>query len=69
MPSGRPLLVASVDDETRDQWRTFAALHGVSVSGLIEALGRMLDGKRPPSWQATAIGEARAIDAERRARS
>jgi hypothetical protein len=69
MPSARPLLTATVDDETRDLWRDFANFHGVSVSALIEAIGRYLVTDAPlQAWQRRMLQDARVIDAERRSR-
>lgn len=70
---GAVALHASVSDEARDGWRLFAQVHGVSVTGLLEALGLRLafldrpEKGLPVLWR-EVLAEARAIDAERRSR-
>lgn len=69
MPSDRPTLSASVDEDTLDTWHDFCAAHGVTISALVEAIGRQLDPRvRPPRFLAEAIKAARRIQAERRDR-
>jgi hypothetical protein len=64
-----------VSDAAHDQWHSFAAEQGVSVSAVLEALANELDSERPTS--AAPMGErleavvraARKIDAQRRRRT
>lgn len=72
MPSDRPQLTATVNEETHDRWRRFAANCGVSISALIEAIGRSLpdDDETPADpLLRRAVIMARSIDADRRRRT
>jgi hypothetical protein len=72
---GRKALHAYVSDAAHDQWHSFAAEQGVSVSAVLEALAAELDSERQSST--TPMGErlesvvraARKIDAQRRRRT
>lgn len=56
-------------DDARDLFTEFAALHGISVSALLEAIARRLPVTDELSAQQEEIvSEARAIDVERRRR-
>lgn len=71
MPT-RPSLHAYLSDEAHDAWQVFAEENGVSITGLVEALGQdLLLGMRKEG--ATEIRQdwvkdARRIDAARRRR-
>lgn len=72
---GRKALHAYVSDAAHDQWHSFAAEQGVSVSAVLEALAAELDA-RPPSSMApmgerleAVVRAARKIDAQRRRRT
>ena len=71
MPSGRPLLTASLNEETLDRIRRFVAEQGISMSALIEAYGRQLPDLDEPISRACrrTVNIARSIDADRRRRS
>jgi hypothetical protein len=59
--------------ESYEAWRLFARARGVTVTGLLEALGRRLanmdqpDARLPPLLR-DAVMEARTIDDDRRRR-
>lgn len=68
-----PKLTAVLSDQAYNGWRLFAASRGVSVSGLTEALGHLLDDldqpeNRLPQLIREAVREARMIDDDRRRR-
>ena len=64
---------AYLSDEAHAVWQDVATDYGVSVSGLIEAMGADLD--KPPDERALApqldalVARARRVDAARRRRS
>ena len=69
MTDDRKAIHAYVTDIAKDAWEEFAACQGVSVTGLIEALGQELAEEDPESddrrpW----VKAARRIDVERRKR-
>lgn len=70
MPTDRPYLRGSLDEDTFDRWHDFANRHGLDVSTLLEAIGRRLDptAVRLPRWQTELVADARRIRAERRDR-
>ena len=70
MPTDRPVLRGAVDEDTLDRWRTFADVHGLDISSLLEAIGRALPrpGERLPGWLQAAVSEARRVRAERKDR-
>ena len=57
-----------VSEEAFENLRAFADEHGITVTALLEALGRSLPPARTPRWLAEVIAEARRVDAERRRR-
>lgn len=67
------MLTAMVEERTYESWRLWARSRGVSVTGLVEALGHELgrhdepENKLPP-WLRRALDEARKIDHDRRRR-
>lgn len=69
----RKKLGGLVSDECRNSWKLFARSRGVTVTGLLEALGRHLadmdqpEARLPPLLR-QAIAEAREIDDDRRQR-
>ena len=65
MPN-KPAIHAHVSDTAHDGWHDFAAIHGVSVSGLIEALAPCLEDNGPSVTLEEVIVAARKIDAARR---
>lgn len=71
VPSDRPLLTASVNEETLERFRAFSAHCGCSISALIEAVGRMLPDDDEPGreWHRQMTRMARSIDADRRRRT
>lgn len=69
MPSKRPILGGSVDPETRERWHAYVEHYDVSLSALLEAMGRLLEpGGRQPAWLERAVALASAVDDERRDR-
>lgn len=70
---GRSALNVVISDEAHDGWRDFCAVHGCTVSALVEAIGMALgrldepEAKLPPLLRAT-LQEARRIAAARSAR-
>lgn len=65
-------LYPTPSDEGAETWRQFAAAHGVSITGIVEALATELRRLEtlddlPAFWRAV-IDEARAHDAEGRSR-
>jgi hypothetical protein len=68
MPT-KKVIHANVSDATFDTWQEFSIEHGVSVTGLIEALGTI--GPLAGAKSVTAdqlVKEARRVDSERRRR-
>lgn len=65
MPTDRSRLIVALDDDTYDKWRAIAQRHGVTLSALIEAIGRRLDPDRPTPLLRQAIADARSVMAER----
>lgn len=69
----RRALHAYVSDDAHDRWHEFAAMNGVTVSGLLESMTPLLaldhDAIDMPTALTNAVNEARAIDARRRRRS
>ena len=78
MADSRKAIHAFLTPESHEAWHEFAAEHGVSVSGLIEAVARdwreridsagRSDGFDLPEVEALAR-QARRVDAQRRRRS
>ena len=65
MPN-KPAIHAHVSDSAHDAWHDFAAINGVSVSAMIEALAPCLnDGPEQMTLEAVVLA-ARKIDAARR---
>jgi hypothetical protein len=60
-----------VSKYARDGWNEFAAREGVSLTSLLDVMGRVLADRRwqPDSSGLTIIAEARGLDAERRRRT
>jgi hypothetical protein len=74
MADSRKAIHAYLSPEAHDQWHDFAAENGVSVSGLLEAIGlewkdqmQTDGGDLPPEIEGLAK-RARRIDASRRRR-
>ena len=74
MADSRKAIHAYLSPEAHDQWHDFAAENGVSVSGLLEAIGlewkdqmKTDDGDLPAEIESLAK-RARRIDASRRRR-
>lgn len=74
MADSRKAIHAYLSPEAHDQWHDFAAENGVSVSGLLEAIGlewkdqmQAEGGDLPPEIEGLAK-RARRIDASRRRR-
>ena len=73
MADSRKAIHAYLSPEAHDQWHDFAAENGVSVSGLLEAIGLAWkdqvngNGDLPPEIEDLAK-RARRIDASRRRR-
>ncbi len=72
----RRAIHAHVSDRAHDQWHTFAAGSGVSVSAILEALATHLPTETTPDrtdeseWTvADLVAEARRIDSVRRRRT
>jgi hypothetical protein len=60
-----------VSKYARDGWNDFAAREGVSLTSLLEVMGRVLADRswQPETGGLTIIAEARGLDAERRRRT
>lgn len=69
MATGRPVLAASLDEDTNTALRAFCRRHGVSASALIEAFARAVTDPSYPDFAEAVVAVARHVDAERRARS
>jgi hypothetical protein len=67
MATGRRMLNAYLTEEAHDGWHEFAREHGVTVSALLEVLGRRLRAGELPD-RSSMVAEARGIDAQRRSR-
>lgn len=68
-PAGKRVVHANVSDATFDKWQEFAIDNGVSVSGIVEALGTV--GPIATGGPITAdalVKQARIVDASRRRR-
>lgn len=68
MPS-KSVIHANVSEEAFQGWQEFSIEHGISVTGMIEALGRkgpLVTGKALTADQ--LVKEARVVDGERRRR-
>jgi hypothetical protein len=68
MPT-KKVIHANVSDATFEAWQEFSIQHGVSVTGMIEALGSvgpLVGGRSVTADQ--LIKEARRVDSERRRR-
>jgi hypothetical protein len=68
MPT-KKVIHANVSDETFEAWQEFSIDHGISVTGIIEALGTV--GPLVGAKSLTAdqlVKEARRVDSERRRR-
>jgi hypothetical protein len=70
--SNRQAIHAYLDDDTHQAWIDWSEDEGISVTGMLEAIGRMII-EEPEDWQRMieAIGlvkKARRIDAQRRRR-
>lgn len=68
----RPQLGVYLSAVAQEGWKRFAEEQGVTVSALIEAIGRQLasidEHTRLPDFLRSAVREARSISAERRER-
>lgn len=67
------MLTAKVDAETYQGWHLWARSRGVTVTALIEAIGREVErhdepDDRLPPWLRRAVRDAREIDGDRRRR-
>ena len=60
-----------ISQYARDGWNEFAAREGVSLTSLLEVMGRVLADRtwQPETGGLTIIAEARGLDAERRRRT
>jgi hypothetical protein len=73
--NSRKALHAYVSDAAHDEWHSFAAEQGVSVSAVLEALAGELDADRREAASPLAerldvvVKAARRIDAQRRRRT
>lgn len=67
-PKDRRSVNAFLTDEARQGWTEFARTSHVTVSALLEVLGRRLNEGRPPVLDSEAVAEARNIDGDRRSR-
>lgn len=67
------MLTAMIEAETYETWRLWARSRGVTVTALVEAIGREVgkhdqpDASLPP-WLRRAVQAAREIDDDRRRR-
>lgn len=66
MGTKRRRMVVALDSETIDRWRAVASHHGVTLSALLEAMGRLIE-PAGPGWPllTQAVTDARAIMVER----
>lgn len=60
--------VVRMSDDARDQWKSCAGRHGVSVAALLEAVAAVLPAETTDPRLLAIVEEARAIDVERRRR-
>lgn len=72
--SRRAAIHAYLSDEAHEAWHEFAAENGVSVSGLLEAMGkrfaqRLAEGEVTDDELDALTKAARRVDVERRRRS
>ena len=65
----KAVIHAWLDADTHEQMHDFAAANGVSVSGLLQAIGETLDGKTRSVNLNTIVVDARKVDANRRRRT
>lgn len=66
-----PSMNIRLDDDAYDGLVDFGRINGVSIAGLVNALGRELaeaDDGRPPAWARRLIATGREVDANRRRR-
>lgn len=69
MPTDRRHLSASVEDDTLDAWHAYCRTAGVSISALVEAMGRALPPAGPDvGWLRQRVAEARQIMVDRQDR-
>lgn len=57
--------MVALDDDTHDKWREIASRHGVTLSALLEAFGRLVDPEKLTPLMRQAVADARIIQAER----
>ncbi|MCB1251262.1 MAG: hypothetical protein KDB33_15115 [Acidimicrobiales bacterium] len=74
MADTRRAIHAYLSDDAHEAWHEFAAENGVSVSGLLEAMGvrfaeRLRDGEAADAELDALTRAARKVDAARRRRS
>ena len=62
-----PFISAMLSDESRRGWRQFCVQHGVSLSGVLEAAGQIMD-ERGSLDVETVVDRARIVDDDRRGR-
>lgn len=63
----RRAIHAYLSNDAHEAWHDFAAQHGVSVSGLLEAYGQSIE-SLPKAQVEALVKETRKIDATRRRR-
>jgi hypothetical protein len=70
MTTTRPTLSGAVDEDTLDNWHAFADAHNVTLSALLEGIGRQLDpqARRLPVFLVRALAEARRVKSYRKDR-
>lgn len=61
-------MVVRLSEESRSGWDAFAVAHGVTVTGLAEAVGLTLSNGVPPHLEAEWVTIALQVKDERRSR-
>lgn len=59
-----PRISAMLSDDARRGWETFCDAHGITLSGLLEAAGRIMDERGSLTVDAV-VWRAREVDRER----
>lgn len=66
-----PSINIRLDDTAYDGLRDFGRTNGVSMAGLVNAMGEelgVMDESRPQAWARRLLARGREIDAQRRSR-
>lgn len=66
-PEQVPRISATLSDDARRGWELFCSNHGISLAGLLEAAGQIME-ERGELTVDVVVERARIVDHERRAR-